>query len=113
MGLWQASESTPKMPGSILAAATTIPENGRWTTPDPIGFADGPNLYAYLRHNPIYLDVIPTASSAKLCVIFVNRNSAGLTFLIDPIMIMDLRSPLVLIFSRFYELPKRVAKISV
>jgi RHS repeat-associated protein len=29
------------------------PETGRWTTPDPIGFSDGPNLYAYLHHNPL------------------------------------------------------------
>ncbi len=26
---------------------------GRWTTPDPLSFADGPNLYAYLHHNPL------------------------------------------------------------
>lgn len=29
------------------------PSIGRWTTPDPIGFADGSNLYAYLHHNPL------------------------------------------------------------
>ncbi|WP_195155566.1 RHS repeat-associated core domain-containing protein, partial [Candidatus Protochlamydia phocaeensis] len=29
------------------------PEIGRWTTPDPLGFADGPNRYAYLHHNPL------------------------------------------------------------
>lgn len=29
------------------------PETGRWITPDPLGFADGPNLYAYLHHNPL------------------------------------------------------------
>jgi RHS repeat-associated protein len=28
-------------------------EIGGWTTPDPLGFADGPNLYAYVHHNPI------------------------------------------------------------
>lgn len=33
------------------------PETARWLTPDPIGFEDGPNLYAYLHHNPsIYFD---------------------------------------------------------
>lgn len=25
----------------------------RWTSPDPAGFVDGPNLYCYLRNNPI------------------------------------------------------------
>lgn len=27
-------------------------ENGRWVTQDPQGMEDGPNLYAYLHHNP-------------------------------------------------------------
>ncbi len=29
------------------------PTTGRWTTPDPIGFADGPNLYAYVKNSPL------------------------------------------------------------
>ncbi len=29
------------------------PETGRWTTPDPLLFMDGPNPYAYLRHRPL------------------------------------------------------------
>ncbi len=29
------------------------PETGRWTTPDPLGFADGPNLYAYVSNRPL------------------------------------------------------------
>lgn len=29
------------------------PHLGRWITPDPIGFTDGPNLYAYLHNNPL------------------------------------------------------------
>lgn len=29
------------------------PSIGRWITPDPTGFADGPNLYAYLHQNPL------------------------------------------------------------
>ena len=29
------------------------PEIGKWLTPDPIGYADGPNLYAYLHNNPL------------------------------------------------------------
>nr|NGX42984.1 tRNA3(Ser)-specific nuclease WapA [Chlamydiota bacterium] len=33
------------------------PSTGRWLTPDPLGFADGPNLYAYVHNNPmIYVD---------------------------------------------------------
>jgi RHS repeat-associated protein len=33
------------------------PEIGRWITPDPAGFADGPNLYAYVHNHPLaYMD---------------------------------------------------------
>lgn len=33
------------------------PSIGRWLTPDPLGFVDGPNLYAYVHNNPlIYVD---------------------------------------------------------
>ena len=29
------------------------PEIGRWLTPDPFGFIDGPNVYVYTANNPI------------------------------------------------------------
>ncbi len=29
------------------------PVTARWTTPDPLGFTDGPNLYAYVHNNPL------------------------------------------------------------
>ena len=29
------------------------PKEGRWMTPDPLGFADGPNLYAYVQNSPM------------------------------------------------------------
>ncbi|MBA3957521.1 MAG: RHS repeat-associated core domain-containing protein [Parachlamydiaceae bacterium] len=29
------------------------PHLGRWMTADPLGFADGPNLYAYVHNNPL------------------------------------------------------------
>ena len=33
------------------------PVMGRWTTPDPTDYSDGPNLYTYLQNNPlIYID---------------------------------------------------------
>jgi RHS repeat-associated protein len=33
------------------------PSLGRWTSPDPLGFEDGPNLYAYVHNNPFrYFD---------------------------------------------------------
>ena len=31
------------------------PEVGRWLIPDPLGFVNGPNLYAYAQNNPINL----------------------------------------------------------
>ena len=34
------------------------PTLGRWITADPLGFADGPNLYAYVGNSPlVYLDL--------------------------------------------------------
>nr|MBA2726855.1 RHS repeat-associated core domain-containing protein [Parachlamydiaceae bacterium] len=29
------------------------PDVGRWITPDPAGFADGPNLYTYVHNHPL------------------------------------------------------------
>lgn len=29
------------------------PQIGRWTTPDPLGYFDGPNVYAYVHNNPL------------------------------------------------------------
>ena len=31
------------------------PSLGRWVTPDPSGFSDGPNLYAYVHNRPLIL----------------------------------------------------------
>src|SRR5207248_3166846 len=30
------------------------PSLGRWLTPDPSGFSDGPNLYAYVLNSPLH-----------------------------------------------------------
>lgn len=40
------------------------PEVGSWMTPDPLGYADGPNLYAYLKHTPLQI-VDPFGLSAE------------------------------------------------
>ncbi|WP_407562916.1 SpvB/TcaC N-terminal domain-containing protein [Streptomyces sp. 184] len=37
---------------------------GRWTSPDPAGFVDGPNVYAYARNNPAVLSD-PTGTQAR------------------------------------------------
>jgi RHS repeat-associated protein len=35
-----------------------VPQLGCWLTPDPLGFIDGPNPYAYLHHSPLaYCDL--------------------------------------------------------
>lgn len=44
------------------------PEIGRWITPDPAGFVDGPNLYAYVRNNPlIYTDLYGLSIFGGIC----------------------------------------------
>src|SRR3546814_134783 len=38
-----------------------IPDQARWTAPDPAGTADGPNLFAYVGNNPLTL-IDPTGT---------------------------------------------------
>ena len=69
---------------------------GRWITPDPAGFADGPNLYAYVHNHPLaYIDpdgqfafllpfVVPIAMSIAenclpLATSFLEQYSGGAT----------------------------------
>lgn len=41
------------------------PEYGRWMTPDPLGFIDGPNLYCYAHNNPFKYKDLDGFSSEK------------------------------------------------
>src|SRR5258708_4379400 len=44
------------MPPSTLSKGNSprfLPSFGRWLTPDPSGFTDGMNLYAYVHNNPL------------------------------------------------------------
>ncbi len=44
------------------------PGTGRWISPDPAGTIDGPNLYAFVRNNPIkYVDYFGFNSVAENC----------------------------------------------
>jgi len=46
-----------------------LPEIGRWLTPDPLWFADGPNLYTYVHNHPLaYTD--PDGQFAFLLIPF-------------------------------------------
>ncbi len=38
---------------AITVSAFYSPDPGRWTTRDPLGEADTPNLYAFVRNNPV------------------------------------------------------------
>ena len=48
-----------------------MPSLGRWLTPDPVGFADGPNLYAYVHNHPPTM-VDPDGQWAFLIPIVLN-----------------------------------------
>jgi RHS repeat-associated protein len=42
------------------------PKIGRWTSPDPLGDMDGPNLYAFCRNNPLtYIDYFCLAAEVN------------------------------------------------
>lgn len=47
-----------KIPLIYFGRRFYLPELGRWLTPDPIGFTDGMNLYAFVQNNPLsYIDL--------------------------------------------------------
>ena len=48
-----------------------MPSVGRWLTPDPLGFADGPNLYAYV-HNKPFTSIDPDGQFAFLIPIVLS-----------------------------------------
>lgn len=43
------------------------PQEGRWMTPDPLGFTEGPNLYAYVQNRPLtHFDLYGLSTKAAL-----------------------------------------------
>jgi RHS repeat-associated protein len=50
---YTAKERDPETGLYYHGARYYAPWLGRWTSPDPAGFVDGPNLYAYCRDNPV------------------------------------------------------------
>lgn len=54
------------------------PHLGRWTTPDPTGFSDGPNLYAYVHNKP--LTAIDLYGHFAVSQILKNAANVGLDF---------------------------------
>ncbi len=44
------------------------PETGRWLTPDPRGYEDGPNLYAYVHNRPLtHFDLYGLSARCQHC----------------------------------------------
>ena len=52
---YTARERDPETGLYYHGARYYAPWLGRWTSPDPAGFVDGPNLYSYCRDNPVIL----------------------------------------------------------
>ncbi len=51
------------------------PVTGRWTTPDPLGSADGPNLYAYVHNNPLtHFDLYGLYNAGAVGLTLYERN---------------------------------------
>ena len=50
---FQTKELHPKSKLVYFGARWYNPAVGRWLTPDPLGIADGPNLYVYLNNSPL------------------------------------------------------------
>ncbi len=66
-----------------------VPHLGRFLNPDPAGYEDGSNLYAYARNNPlIYVDHFGLSSSGigRLCAVFCSIlfSEGGLAVSVNP-----------------------------
>jgi RHS repeat-associated protein len=57
------------------------PTMARWTTPDPMGMIDGPNMYGYVGGNPI-ANADPTGQSAVATAGFIIAGTSALALLI-------------------------------
>ena len=58
------------------------PNIGRWLEPDPIGFADGMNPYAFIHNNPLkYIDLLELPDIMVVKNVIVLRN---IFMIIDP-----------------------------
>ncbi|MBA3721324.1 MAG: RHS repeat-associated core domain-containing protein [Parachlamydiaceae bacterium] len=58
------------------------PSIGRWTTPDPLSFYDGPNLYTYVQNNPLtQCDLYGLFSISSVWDTLVNSFAAGWYYL--------------------------------
>ena len=56
------------------------PMSGRWISPDPLGFVDGANLYAFTLNNPLYYsDFYGLASFFETCKTLFNRTFDSLS----------------------------------
>ena len=73
-----------------FGARDYIPQLGRWLTPDPAGFSDGPNLYAYVHNSPLtHFDPYGLAEAETKnskgfmwhCTMFYNYQMASLSLI--------------------------------
>ena len=60
-----AKSATTRTGSTIIGARYYAAWLGRWTSADPLGIADGPNVYRYVRNNPLlFVDKTGTDSSS-------------------------------------------------
>ena len=66
------------LPGTQLYLSDTRlmdPRHGAWLSPDPLGYVDSPNLYAYARQNPI--DFVDPSGLGMVCIPPIERTGGA------------------------------------
>jgi RHS repeat-associated protein len=97
-----------RFPGQYFQIETNLAYNwhrhydtttGRYTQPDPLGFVDGPSIYAYAANSP-FMKTDPTGESATVAVLPV---AGGLVIVDGPFPVGDALAAGLLVGARIYD----------